>query len=99
MESGLKSFLMLFLAAVAAATWYAFGHFYGPRVSAKKAQKEPPLFPHPIPYVGHILGLLRHGTRYYEMTRSIAPLLSIAEELSANHSCNAVRRASFPSTL
>ena len=41
--------------------------------------KEPPLFPHPVPYIGHILGLLRHGTRYYEMTRSVALLLSGAE--------------------
>lgn len=74
MESGLKTFLLLFLAAVAAATWYAFGHFHGPRVSVTEPQKEPPLFPHPIPYIGHILGLLRHGTRYYEMTSAACKL-------------------------
>ncbi len=95
MESGLKSFSLLLLAAAAAAAWYTIDYFCAPRLSAK----EPPLLPHPIPYIGHILGLLRYGTRYYEMTRSVAPLLSLAEELYAENSSNAVQGASFPSIL
>lgn len=64
MESGYNLPLLLILAAAAAAAWYALDYFWAPRLSPK----EPPLLPHPIPYIGHILGLLRHGTRYYEMT-------------------------------
>lgn len=64
MESGFEFPLLLFLAAAAAAAWFALDYFSAPRLF----QKEPPLLPHTVPYVGHILGLLRHGTRYYEMT-------------------------------
>ena len=31
--------------------------------------REPPLVTSRVPFIGHILGLLRHGTRYYQMTR------------------------------
>ena len=31
--------------------------------------REPPLVTSRIPFIGHILGLLRYGTRYYQMTR------------------------------
>ena len=41
-------------------------HFlYTPR----HAPSEPPVVASSIPYIGHILGLLRHGTRYYQITR------------------------------
>lgn len=33
--------------------------------------KEPPLIPQPIPYVGHLLGMLRHGSRYYTAIKSV----------------------------
>ena len=77
MEGSFPSFWLLLVAAVVAAASYALNHFYVPRLSAR----EPPLFPHPVPYIGHIIGLLRYGTRYYEMTRSVALLLSSAENL------------------
>ena len=37
--------------------------------------KEPPLIPQSIPYVGHVLGMLRQGSRYYTQIRSAAPPL------------------------
>ena len=33
--------------------------------------KEPPLIPQSIPYVGHLLGILRDGSRYYTKMRSV----------------------------
>ena len=41
---------------------YLFSPKYDPR--------EPPVIPSLIPYVGHILGLLRYGQRYFEILRS-----------------------------
>lgn len=70
MASGLALSLPLLLAAAGAAAWYAVGYFCAPSLSPK----EPPLLTHPIPFIGHIIGLLRNGTRYYEMTRSVASL-------------------------
>ena len=35
----------------------------------RHAPSEPPVVTSSIPYIGHILGLLRHGTRYYQITR------------------------------
>ena len=95
MESGLTFPLLLLLAAAIAAAWFALDYFCAPRLS----EKEPPLVPHPVPYIGHILGLLRHGTRYYEMTRSVALMLLLAEETYAKYSYNAVQNANSPSTL
>ena len=33
--------------------------------------REPPVLPHYIPYIGHILGLVRHGQRYFEILRLV----------------------------
>lgn len=33
--------------------------------------KEPPLIPQSVPYVGHLLGMLRDGSRYYTKIRSV----------------------------
>ena len=30
--------------------------------------KEPPLIPSKIPVIGHVIGLLHHGTAYYSKT-------------------------------
>lgn len=38
--------------------------------SPKYDPREPPVIPSLIPYVGHILGLLRYGQRYFEILRS-----------------------------
>ena len=42
--------------------------------SPKYDPREPPVISSLIPYVGHILGLLRYGQRYFEILRS--PILS-----------------------
>ena len=94
MERGLNSSLLLLVAVAAGAAWYALHYFCAPRLSPK----EPPLLPHPIPYIGHILGLLRYGTRYYEMTRSVA-LFLLQEEVYTKYLRSAVQSANFPSTL
>ena len=31
--------------------------------------KEPPVIPQTVPYVGHLLGMLRDGSRYYTTIR------------------------------
>ena len=71
MENTFNLPLLFLLTAAGTAAWYAVGYFCAPSLSPK----EPPLLTHPIPFIGHILGLLQNGTRYYEMTRSVAPLV------------------------
>ena len=44
---------------------YLFGPNYDPR--------EPPVISSLVPFVGHILGLLRYGQRYFEILRSPKP--------------------------
>ena len=44
---------------------YIFNYYYKPRHAAN----EPPVVSSRIPYVGHILGLLQQGTRYYQTIR------------------------------
>ena len=65
METSLSTPLLLVLAIVLATTWYALDYFYVP----EQLPNEPPLVGHHIPYIGHIIGLLRHGTRYYQIIR------------------------------
>ena len=40
-------------------------YFWG----SKLDPKEPPSIPQPIPIIGHLLGLIRHGTQYYAQVR------------------------------
>ena len=68
MEVSNFSLLLLLLAVFFGAAWYTLDSFYAPT----QYPNEPPLVPQSVPYIGHILGLLRHGTRYYEMTRYVA---------------------------
>ena len=68
MEVSNISVLLLLLAVVSAAAWYTLDSLYAPI----QYPNEPPLVAQSIPYVGHILGLLRHGTRYYGITRYVA---------------------------
>jgi hypothetical protein len=39
------------------------------RYMPKQASNEPPVVKSLIPYIGHIVGLIRHGTRYYQNLR------------------------------
>lgn len=56
---------------------YLLNYFYVP----KHSPNEPPLLPSRIPYIGHILGLLRYGTRYFEITRQAINCHALQEEL------------------
>lgn len=62
---------ILLLSITVVFLWFWVNRIYQPIHSPK----EPPLVAAPIPYIGHILGLLRHGTRYYQMIRYYAVIL------------------------
>ena len=56
--------VVLLLAVIVSVSFvYLFSPKYDPR--------EPPVISSSIPYVGHILGLLRYGQRYFEILRSL----------------------------
>lgn len=38
-------------------------------LTPQRFSNEPPVVSQSIPYIGHILGLLRHGSKYYQITR------------------------------
>lgn len=59
--------VLLLLVIVYLSLVYVFSPKYDPR--------EPPVISSWIPYVGHILGLLRYGQRYFEILRSLNLLL------------------------
>ena len=66
MDTGLISIVVgvsLLLVVVYISLVYLFSPKYDPR--------EPPVISSLIPYVGHILGLLRYGQRYFEILRSL----------------------------
>ena len=55
----------LVLLAMATGLYFVLEYFMG----IKLDPKEPPLISSTIPYVGHIIGLIRTGTRYYAKLR------------------------------
>jgi hypothetical protein len=61
MPLSLDSTAIAALALVAGAA-ILLDHFLG----FKPVANEPPVIKPTIPYVGHILGLIRHGTLYYK---------------------------------
>ena len=56
---------MLLLLAAILAVVYVLDRLLTPQ----RFSNEPPVVSHSIPYIGHILGLLRHGSKYYQITR------------------------------
>ena len=64
---GTPNLISLFLLAAAIALWFVLDYLYAPRHETN----EPPVVSSSIPYVGHILGLLRYGTKYYQITRYV----------------------------
>lgn len=40
-----------------------FGVKYDPR--------EPPIISHPIPFIGHVIGMFRHGAKYFDFIKYI----------------------------
>ena len=58
--------LTLLLLLVLLAVLYALFEYV---VAGKHDSREPPLIPQSIPYVGHLLGLIQIGSRYYAKVR------------------------------
>lgn len=56
--------VMLLLAAVLAVI-FVLDRLLTPQ----RFSNEPPVVSQSIPYIGHIFGLLRHGSMYYQITR------------------------------
>ena len=54
--------ILLLVVIVYVSLVYLFGPKYDPR--------EPPVILSLVPFVGHILGILRYGQRYFEILRS-----------------------------
>ncbi len=40
-------------------------YFFGPKYDSR----EPPVIHQKIPYIGHVIGLLQYGLRYFEVLR------------------------------
>ncbi|MCJ1247982.1 hypothetical protein MMC30_005197 [Trapelia coarctata] len=60
--------LQFFLAAICA--YFILTYFFG----FKYDPKEPPLVPQKIPYIGHLIGIVRHGPTYYSRVSAKYPL-------------------------
>ena len=67
MASQMDGAAILFLILAVSAIWYILDYLF----VSMQLPNEPPLLSHPIPYIGHIIGLLRHGSRYYQLTRCV----------------------------
>lgn len=67
LEKGLTDWEMLLplVGLALAGVWYLLDYYFIP----KHSTNEPPLVSSYIPYIGHIIGLLHHGSRYYEVIR------------------------------
>ena len=63
--AGTFNLITLFSVAAALLIWFVLDRRYAP----KHSPREPPMVSSSIPYIGHILGLLQYGTRYYQKTR------------------------------
>lgn len=43
--------------------------------SVKYDPREPPIISHPIPFVGHIIGMFTHGAKYFDFIKYVIRLL------------------------
>jgi len=64
MEGSLTLTALQFILA-ASFIYFVLNHFFG----FKYDPKEPPLIPQRIPYIGHLIGIIRHGPKYYSRVR------------------------------
>ena len=71
MESKSVLALPLLGALFSSCVFFLLKYFLG----TKQHPKEPPYIPQPIPYIGHLLGLIRYGTRYYAQVRYVQTCL------------------------
>ncbi|KAL8988911.1 MAG: hypothetical protein Q9177_002090, partial [Variospora cf. flavescens] len=69
MEGGSVGIIAI-IATILAVIVTAFNHFLGPAHDPK----EPPVIPQKVPYVGHLIGLLQFGLRYFEILSAKHPL-------------------------
>jgi hypothetical protein len=37
----------------------------------KHDPREPPIISHPIPYIGHVIGMFRHGAKYFDFIKYV----------------------------
>jgi hypothetical protein len=56
------NYIILTIAVLA--VWLAF-RVWSPRTVAD----EPPIVSHPIPFIGHLIGILQHGISYFDRLR------------------------------
>lgn len=55
----------LFVVLLVVILYFSTTYFFSPQYDAR----EPPVIPHVIPYVGHILGLMWYGQHYFSILR------------------------------
>lgn len=60
---GTVAITVTFVATLLVTANYFFGPKYDPR--------EPPVIHQKIPYIGHVIGLLQYGLRYFEVLRPV----------------------------
>jgi hypothetical protein len=63
----LASFVLTILTILTIALASLFSVKYDPR--------EPPIISHPIPYVGHVIGMFTHGAKYFDFIKYVIRLL------------------------
>jgi len=73
MDSGVASASLVVLLLVVVG-YVSVVYFFSPKYDPR----EPPVLSHYIPYVGHVLGLIRYGQYYFEMLRSVFPLSTLS---------------------
>ena len=67
MAVSIEYWSLVALSVASATVWYTLAYVH----ILKQRANEPPLVGSVIPYIGHILGLLWHGTRYFEIIRYV----------------------------
>ena len=65
MEVNLDLGVLVALTALASCLYFLLPLLLG----TKQDPKEPPSIPQPIPYIGHLLGIILYGTQYYDQVR------------------------------
>ncbi|KAK3291996.1 cytochrome P450 [Chaetomium fimeti] len=65
--------LLLLITGVVTIALYLLGRLLTSLLTLPHDPREPPLIHPKIPFIGHIIGLLRHGTKYYSMMAKTTP--------------------------
>ena len=78
------------LVPVIAACYWLFSWCY---LLITQDAREPPVVPHAIPYIGHLIQLLRFGSSYYGMIRSVT--IPVDDRRTENSGPRTVRSKMF----